>query len=162
MERHPVFVRMRDDHREVLREVESLDQAIEESRPSLEPEARRLVALLDLQFSTHMRLENDVLFPWLLKELPETAAMLRELRQEHQDLHAILGALREAIARTPDATREVQMRVHVRDLADLLRIHVRKEEAYVFHIAERVLGADRLQLLAENLMLSSKPERDTP
>jgi hypothetical protein len=47
--------------------------------------------------------------------------------------------------------RDEQLSVRVRDLADLLRIHVRKEEALVLQLAERVLTTEQLATLASRV-----------
>jgi len=110
-----------------------------------------LVALLEQQFATHMRVEDDALFPALIEVLPEAGGSIAPLRDEHDELRSMLGGLARLLAQPIGPERDEQVAVQVIDLVDLLRIHVRKEEAVVFRVAERVLPAPTLRRLAELL-----------
>lgn len=158
MDRNPVFIRMRDDHRRVLSDVEILELAI--AGPGAVPnrEAERLAALLERQFATHMKAEDEILFPALQNALPETADTIDRLRGDHQDLRSMLDGLRRVIAIPSSSARDEQLAIHVRDLADLLRIHIRKEEVLVFQLAERVLPPAEIQRLAARLSPDSSSD----
>ncbi len=148
-----LFQRLRADHSRVLDRAAALELAVAETQaggridPTTESALRELLGLLKGQFATHMRLEEEALYPALRSVLPATSASLSPLSSEHSELVAMLAALIELAARPGDGARDEQITVQVRDLADLLRIHIRKEEAVVFSIAERVLGPAELARL---------------
>ncbi len=164
-----VFERLRGDHRRVLAEVAVIEASVIDVGQShrLEPEVesglRALLELLERQFATHMQLEEGELYPRLAGALPETRANLAPLSAEHDELRLMLTALRDLASRPASDARDEQLAVQVRDLAELLRIHIRKEEAVVFSIAERVLDAammERLSRAYAGPVTSTPPARD--
>lgn len=139
-----VFDTMRADHRAVLDRLAALEADADRigaggGRAEDEARVRAFVAHLEAQFATHMRAEDELLYPALAAELPDTRSSLAPLRAEHAELRAMLAALRDTLDETPGAGRNEQLAVQATDLADLLRIHIRKEEAVVFAVAERLL-----------------------
>jgi ABC-type uncharacterized transport system ATPase subunit len=58
----------------------------------------------------------------------------------------MLADLEETLC-LPNEARDEQMTVQIRDLVDLLRIHIRKEEALVIGMAERVLRPSEVEAL---------------
>lgn len=140
------FERLRADHRRVLDETAAIEAAVSglgpaaRLTPSAEAGLRALLALLEHQFATHMRAEDERVFPALVAALPEARDSVRPLVAEHRELRSMLAALTDLLAALPGASRDEQVAVQVRDLADLLRIHIRKEEAVVLGVAERVLS----------------------
>jgi len=129
----------------VLDEVAAIEAAVsglgagDRLAPEAEQGLRALLALLEDQFATHMRAEDERVFPALLAALPGSRTSVTPLAAEHRELRAMLAALLEQTRRAPTPARDEQIAVQVHDLADLLRIHIRKEEAVVLSIAERVL-----------------------
>jgi hemerythrin-like domain-containing protein len=98
-----------------------------------------------------MSTEEDVLFPALVEALPVAQGSLMPLQVEHDELRTMLAVLTQTLTRPWNPARQEQLAVQIRDLVDLLRIHVRKEEALVFSVAERVLTEPALQRIAERL-----------
>src|SRR5690349_17968476 len=152
-----VFDQLRNDHRWVIADISAVERALERSsegrrgvargrsaRPRpLRPSAtweplRRLATLLERQFETHMAAEDKVLFPSLERALPETSGALRELEDEHRELRGMLASIATLLRRRASRSRDEQLVVQGRDLVDLLRIHIRKEEVVVFRVAERL------------------------
>lgn len=150
-----IFDRMREDHRRVLERVGALEAAIGRdagwSDPRLEAELRDTLALMDRQFATHMAGEDDVLFPALLEALPEAKASIAPLTMEHAELRDMLERLKATLAEPGQADRDEQLAVELRDFIDLLRIHIRKEEAVVISVAERVLRPREVEALAARM-----------
>jgi hemerythrin-like domain-containing protein len=155
MRPHDVFKQLRADHRHVLDELPELERAAGiGARRKSAPRAstlRRILQTLARQFDTHLAAEEEVLFPLLAQALPETLGRLEPLSLEHQELRGLLGSLSRLMKVPANAEREEQIAVQARDLVDLLRIHVRKEEALVFRLAERVLGPEQLNEVATRL-----------
>ncbi len=113
---------------------------------------RALIAHLEQQFATHMAAEEAVLFPVLEQAFPETGTSLRPLHHEHAELRTMLAALAGTLQLPATRTRDEQVLVQVRDFAELLRLHIRKEESFVFDLSERVLKARELRGLARRLV----------
>lgn len=112
---------------------------------------RDLVHHFEPLFETHMRAEDESLFPALECALPETAASLQGLRDDHRALRGLLASLAMRLEQPRHGVRDEQLRVLARDFIDLLRLHVRREEGIVFTVASRVLSEDELATLAGRL-----------
>ncbi len=162
MAKADVFERMRADHRYVLREISILDRAVRLSQVREEGSewpgepAIRVLDMLAKQFETHMAAEDEILFPALAEALPQTRLSIEPLRADHAALRGMLRALKRLIATPPGQARDEQVRVQLRDFVDLLRIHIRKEEAVVIGVAERVLQPSEVEALAAR-MVSGRP-----
>jgi hemerythrin-like domain-containing protein len=152
--------RMRADHQRVLERLESLAPAAGAgSRLADLAPVRELVAFLARQFDSHMAAEDQVLFPILAEALPATTDSLRPLRQEHQELRTMLEALTTLLDAPAGRARDEQLGVQLADLADLLRIHVRKEERLVFQVAEHVLRPGELDRLVSQRTAATPARR---
>jgi hemerythrin-like domain-containing protein len=149
-----IFDRMRRDHKNVLERVSALERGVlRAKRGARAPStAERDRALLDLighltrQFATHMAGEDRVLFPELQPLLPRGEAALDPLREEHEEMRAMLIRLQETLRRRAGAARDEEIVVQARDLIDLLRLHIRKEEI-LLGVAERVLTPPEIEAL---------------
>jgi hypothetical protein len=158
MPRPAIFRKLRADHRRVLGALDTLEREVALLRPAgltrtraraaagvrrVRPLPTRslaaLVSGLARQFATHMTAEDDSLFPSLAAALPETERSLEPLRAEHAELRAILASLAALLDSPRSSARDEQIVVQWRDFAALLRIHIRKEEALVFNVAEHAL-----------------------
>ncbi len=150
-----VFGELRREHRMVLARIAALERTAapktRRSRARAEQEMGRVVRLLERQFATHMSAEDRVLFPALLEALPETRASITPLEAEHAELRSILKNLRSDLADPRDEARDERIAVVVRDLVDLLRIHIRKEEAIVLSVAEHVLTPREIRALEDRM-----------
>ena len=149
------FDRMRRDHQTVLERVTALEQgSLRTGRGAGEPATGAdwdrtildLTQMLERQFSTHMAGEDRVLFPELEPVLPRGEAALAPLRAEHEELRAMLDRLQKTLRRRRDAARDEEIVIQIRDLIDLLRLHIRKEEI-VLGVAERVLTSAEIEAL---------------
>lgn len=156
-----IFQRLREDHGRVLRQLDDLQRA--NAAPSSVDHVARVrdvVAMLERQFATHMAAEDDVLLPALARSLESGAALVAPFHDEHAELQLMLTALAGTLREAPGLERDEQISVQVRDLSDLLRIHIRKEEALLFGVAERVLSPqERAALVARS---TPEPRRGAP
>jgi hemerythrin-like domain-containing protein len=100
---------------------------------------RRVLGRLARQFDTHMAAEDERLYPAFAAVLPEANPGIETLRTEHAELRELLTRITTALQLPPDSRRDEAIRVHWSDFSELLRIHIRKEESVVFHVAERVV-----------------------
>jgi hemerythrin-like domain-containing protein len=143
----------------VLAWLDILEARIVLRRPTRasEPLLRDAVEHLERQFATHMAAEDAVLFPAVADSFPESRETLAPLADEHVELRSMLAALRTALASPRGSKRDEQIVIQTRDLIDLLRIHIDKEEAVVFALAERVLRPRGVRALARRLRPFTQP-----
>ncbi len=151
-----IFERMRSDHRSVLETVAGteaalLPGAVRAVSPQDEARLREAFAFMEEQFATHMAAEDEVLYPALLEALPEARVSIGPLASEHREMRDMLARLTATLAEPPGPDRGEQIAVQLRDFIDLLRIHIRKEEALVISVAERVLRPREVELLATRM-----------
>jgi hemerythrin-like domain-containing protein len=157
------FQSFHDDHRNVLARLDALDGMLDARSargaggPLDERPVQDLVSHLDAQFATHMRDEEELLFPALAESLPEAVPSLSPLRAEHAELRQMLAAITVLLGRAASPARDEQIVVQLRDFVDLLRIHVHKEEAAVFKVAARVLPPP--EILALSARITARRER---
>jgi hemerythrin-like domain-containing protein len=148
---------MRSEHREVLERLERLQADTHRigysdgSNEAAEIAVASTLAHLERQFQTHMKAEDDVIYSILEKAIPTIRQSLAPLRQEHEDLRSMLADLNDTLAQPAGRSRNEQVAVQGRDFADLLRIHIRKEESVVFSVAELVLKPEELAQLSARL-----------
>jgi hemerythrin-like domain-containing protein len=148
-----VFQRMREDHRRVLARITVLETAAatSASRDWPGPEIGYVLAMLARQFRTHMAAEDEVLYPALAEALPGTRPSLEPLEADHASLRMMLSDLEESLREPSSRSRNEAIAVQLRDLVDLLRIHIRKEEVVVFAVAERALSRIEMEALAARM-----------
>jgi hemerythrin-like domain-containing protein len=106
-----------------------------------------------------MAAEDEVLYPALMNALPETRSSIEPLAADHGALRMMLADLEETLS-LPSEMRDEPMKVQVRDLVDLLRIHIRKEEALVIGMAERVLRPAEVEALTARMSRGSAKSCD--
>ena len=151
-----IFERMRSDHRRVLETVAGIEAALLSGATRIvaaedEAQLRTAFTLLEEHFTTHMTAEDEVLYPALLETLPEARVSIEPLAGEHLELRDMLVRLRATLAEPAGLDRDEQIAVQLRDFIDLLRIHIRKEEALVISVAERVLRPREVELFATRM-----------
>lgn len=142
----PDLEALRGDHRRLLAELDAVEALLERraSSASAAAHARALRAAVELsgrlerQFATHLAAEDTILYPAVARRIAGGADLVAPLHAEHRELRLMLADLLETLARPAGRARDEQVFVRVRDLVDLLRIHIRKEETLVFGVAERM------------------------
>lgn len=140
-----LFRELRRDHARVLKEIGALETALaapargSRGVSAAERSLPALTALLDAQFASHMAAEDEILYPALLGAIPAASSSIEPLFSEHAELRQMLSRLASTLEEPAAAERSEQIRVQVGDLADLLRLHIRKEESLVFRLAAQVL-----------------------
>jgi hypothetical protein len=68
----------------------------------------------------------------------------------------MLDRLQKTLRRDPDAARHEEIIIQIRDLIDLLRLHIRKEEI-VLGVAERVLTPAEIEALETRVRALTVP-----
>jgi hemerythrin-like domain-containing protein len=152
-----VFDRMREDHRRVLDEIAVLDAAAStgdsrrRGREWPDQAVKDVLTMLERQFETHMAAEDEALFPALGEALPQSRPSIEPLSADHATLRTMLATIMQTLKEPAAPERNEQFAVQLRDLIDLLRIHIRKEEAVVISVAERVLRPQEVEVLAARM-----------
>ena len=110
---------------------------------------QRALCALELNFARTVAFEEDDVFPAVLGALPESRAVLASQRAEHRDIESMIEALMATLSEPPSAWRDERVGVGARDLVDLLHIHLRKEEAAIHRVLERILTAEDVALASQ-------------
>lgn len=142
------------DHRRVLSDVADLEALLGRGRAARPASAARLaelVAMLEREFGTHMAAEDEVLYPAVLKALPASRGSVEPLFDEHAELRLMLERLIETMHEEPDPDRDEQIAVQVADMAELLRIHIRKEESLILSVTARLLRPEDIEAVWNRL-----------
>jgi hypothetical protein len=96
---------------------------------------RALLAALERQLAAPTGAADATGFPALERQLDDSRERLAALHEDHEELKAMLAELAATLERPAGPERDEQVAVQARDLADLLAIHIRKEEALAFGLA---------------------------
>jgi len=107
------------------------------SRPSLAT-VESLVRYVAGPLAAHALAEERELFPALVDGTPELGYALEPLRADHVELRDLCDALREWLGTPRRAGRDEQLGVLTRDLTDLLRLHLEREERTAYAWAARL------------------------
>jgi hemerythrin-like domain-containing protein len=166
MSRTEIFEQIRSAHRLILQRMVSLEANV--LRPgarlarghdaSRDAEVHEFIELLKQQFLSHKIVESEVLYPALVAALPQTKATIGPLHAEHAEIRNMVARLETTLEEKPGLARDEQITVQTRDLVDLLRIHLRKEEALVLGVAERVLKPSEIGAMKERMQARSHVE----
>jgi hemerythrin-like domain-containing protein len=163
-----LFERLREDHARVLGEIGELEANLRRhgrgGHLSGEVEAALpgILALLDSEFSSHMTAEDEVLYPALIAAMPAARGSIEPLFGEHAELRQMLAGLVATLDEPAGPDRSEQIRVQVHDMADLLRLHIRKEESLVFQLAPQLLAPDEIAAVSARLASLEKTVPNTP
>jgi hemerythrin-like domain-containing protein len=97
-----------------------------------------------LSMTRHFAMEEDVLFPAFESATGSSGGPTAVMRSEHQQMNALIDAMDRAL-RAQDADGFLGQS---ETLLWLMRQHNAKEETMLYPMSDRVLGAERLGLLA--------------
>jgi mannose-6-phosphate isomerase-like protein (cupin superfamily) len=132
VKRHPALVPLSHDHHHALVEARRLRRAADHDDDP-EPAAAAFAGFYAAVNVPHFREEEETLFPLVAGD-EEARPLVVEALLDHQRLHALVAELR----------RSTDVRRPMREIADLLEAHVRREERELFPLIERLV-ADRLE-----------------
>ncbi len=101
---------------------------------------REIVAAIDADFTECIRSEDGDIFPRLVATVPAALNSISPLLDEHTELREMVARLSATLGEQHSEERDEQIVVQVRDLVDLFRIHMRKEESVVSRLREYILA----------------------
>ncbi len=165
---HPFLRRLAEEHTGFLRELDSFEQAIlsvgkDGYTRDVDGKLRHFFGFLDQEFVAHSRREETVLFP-LLRErllasgeqaddgdrLPATDLMEDEHAKVMQ-LAAVALNFLGIVFRLPDERSALIVLdaalEQAKDLIELLRLHVFREDSIVFSLAHRLISTAEFDAL---------------
>ncbi|HET9952099.1 MAG TPA: hemerythrin domain-containing protein [Candidatus Eisenbacteria bacterium] len=160
-----LFERLRRDHARVLGEIGALEANLlrhgRGGRLPAEVEAAlpKALSLLEAEFASHMAAEDEILYPALIAAIPAASGSIEPLFSEHAELRQMLAKLVATLDEPVGVDRSEQLRVQIHDIADLLRLHLRKEESLVFQLAPQLLAPSEIAAVSARL---AKLEKAVP
>lgn len=159
---HPFLRRLRDEHLPLMEELRAFEEAIraiQDKGYTRESDAklRHFFQFLDQEFAPHSRREEATLFPLLRERLiasgehgkgsdPATATdVMRDEHAKAMQLAAVVVNFLGLVFRLPEQ-RSAMMVLDAaleqgKNLVELLRLHVFREDNVVFPLAHRLLTA---------------------
>jgi len=116
-----------------------VERALEQDSTTgnIQAQSERLVSHYDAELKDHFWIEEAILFP---RCPPQLRALIEELVSQHRQLERLFASLRNA----PDEAT-------LRHIANLLRDHIRKEEAELFEQVQHLLGRFELDELGQEI-----------
>ena len=133
---------LRQDHARLRAVLERLDALLRRRARGVAadpPDAPRTLALeLAARLGAHLTVEADAetLLVSSLDRNASTRGAVTALRGEHEEQRSMLATLVRTLDFPPGARRDEQVAVQLRDLVDLVRIHVRKEDVLILAAAQ--------------------------
>lgn len=115
--------------------------------------AREALHFYEVHLAGHFRAEEEVLFPAIAARLAPgspVAALLRELIEEHERMAGLRGGIAAALERSAAAGEGVLL-APLRELADVLERHVRREERELFAVFDGLVPEPEASALGPQL-----------
>lgn len=109
----------------------------------LNERAGKVIRFFDSDLTIHFEAEESIVFP-AMREMEEARAVIEELIEEHRGLGQLVERMRRS--------RGLELAPLLREFADLLEAHIRKEERVLFpcyerHISPEEAGQVKAQVL---------------
>lgn len=151
---------MKEFHKELLRQLDMLEKALEKFRKDGKTDYMRLsldgfifFAKKDLRL--HIKDEEKALFPVMIKN-KYLESDIREIVNDHDYLNVSIDALK--LIRNMEKKTRPEIEKKVREITDTLRTHVHKEEEVVFKLAQGRLTDKQLSRVTNMMNKLRRPE----
>jgi hemerythrin-like domain-containing protein len=110
------------------------------------------IIYIETEIRLHDKKEEEILFPLLVKYLPEQT---NALRFEHRELWSAMSQLRMIVKDVSEGNIHgstiFELVKATRAVADLLKNHIHKEDTFVFPQVRKLLSKEEYQRLTNNL-----------
>lgn len=100
----------------------------------LNERAEKVILFFESDLKKHFEAEEEIVFP-SMGGIEEARPTVKQLKDEHRKLERIIQRLRQA--------RDLQLAPLLRDFADLLEAHIRKEERVLFPCYELHVSSEQ-------------------
>lgn len=155
--RHPSLVSLSHDHHHGLAlALRCRKQGLGQLKPmgaeGLRARAREFLDAYAGELVFHFRAEEEILFPRLRAQVPDSRELIDELIHDHQVIRRALPALEAGSG----------LAKLLFDLGDRLEGHIRREERELFPLFERnadEIGAEAIGKEIENVLAERLPKR---
>jgi iron-sulfur cluster repair protein YtfE (RIC family) len=97
----------------------------------LSKRAEKVIGFFEGDLKTHFEVEEKIVFP-AMGEIEEAGPVIDELIREHRDISGLVEQLRRS--------QGLRLSLILRKFADLLEIHIRKEERVLFPCYEQSIS----------------------
>ena len=152
VKRHPALIPLSHDHHAELVQARRLRLASGSDVPEARAAAaHQYVSAFFTETASHLRVEEEELFPLLVRHAGRSPLLERVLN-EHGELRDLASALREEVA-AGDVSGETMLK-----LADLLDAHVRREERELFPVIEQTVPDAELRSLDLPSSVTATPD----
>ena len=151
-------------HNDTLRKTVELEDALlnlrfegKASRGKNLRMAREVFRFLETELLHHMRMEDEVVFPFLKTHVPRLEPVIRRLVAEHRDFEKNLGRFGQNLGTAAKGTSEgpgrsiEKVRENGTYLIYLLRNHIQTESQSVYSVIDRELRVDEKKDLAQKI-----------
>ena len=139
---HRAIKQLLNDHQIILGRLDDLERALnaEFCHPGAAEAVRRIASFFDGEFLAHIAVEERALYSEVGEALGAKDEPIRQMLEEHQEIRRLAGEF-VAAARALDGSldRFAVAARWGREMNDLLREHIYKEDYYLFPIAEKGL-----------------------
>jgi iron-sulfur cluster repair protein YtfE (RIC family) len=144
--RHPSLVPLSHDHHHGLAlALRCRKQALGQIKPTgfegLKGRAQEFRAFFAANLVRHFQAEEKILFPLMRALVPESAAVIDQLLDEHEEIRGTIRRL----------DGDAGLSKTIFDLGDLLERHIRKEERELFPLFEKRVGAKEAERAGEEM-----------
>ena len=148
MKRHPSLVPLSHDHHDALVVAQGLILGRSKAPRSNWPTDRlaqvdRVVDFFKNTLLAHFDAEDAYVFPVVMERMPDRAALIAELRHDHEQLRNLISDLERAPATDLDTRLPA--------LGRLVEAHIRKEERVLFQAMQSELDAAELDHIGAKL-----------
>lgn len=94
-------------------------------------QARHVLRFYEAELSVHFRLEEAVLFPAMIKHVPDSSSLVENLVAQHRQMEKLVERLQ--------TTQSADLEQTLVDLGTVLESHIRSEERDLFPRFERTI-----------------------
>ncbi len=154
MKRHKSLIPLSRDHKSGLLVAQLIKLNAPEYRglPTKTVEkAEYAIQKYETELVPHFTNEEEILFPFIKKQISELDSLIVEIFNEHQKIHFLFDELKK---------RKNNLEL-LNELGNLLENHIRKEERILFEKIQTLIPPETLELLRNKIKPAGSPSCPT-